>query len=61
MATALKVHGIAYARAQGCEIIITRVRSNNCASLALNRKLGFRETGRGEVAPTDTLDTSARR
>lgn len=46
IATALKARGIAHARARGFKTIVTRIRKENQASLAMNRKMGFVEPTR---------------
>ena len=40
--TALKVRGIKYAQEQAFSTIVTRISADNEASLAMNRKMGFR-------------------
>ena len=41
--TALKARGIRYAQEQGFRTILTRIRADNEASIAMNQKMGFRE------------------
>jgi L-amino acid N-acyltransferase YncA len=41
--TALKARGIRYAQEQGFSTIVTRIRADNKASIAMNQKMGFRE------------------
>jgi GNAT superfamily N-acetyltransferase len=54
IATALKAHGIAYARAHGYTQIVTEPRTTNAASLGMSAKVGFRpalETSAGAPHP----------
>jgi ribosomal protein S18 acetylase RimI-like enzyme len=50
IATALKTRGILYARERDVQIIVTRVRITNEASLAMNHSMGFVEP-LAEAAP----------